>query len=112
MASYPSSKVHRPSRRRLGRGQSHQVAAAVVTASAATVTVTLTFDRPVVVSGPIDLHVQDGGPLVSQVQDTPTQVTQVYTGTQAGNTWHIDEGAPVRTFQGGALAPASGTFSG
>lgn len=110
MASYPSSKTHRPSRRKLGRGQSHQVAAATVTAVATTARVVLTFDRPVVVSGLIDLHVEDGGPLVSQVQDTPTQVTQVYTATQGGNTWHIDEGAPVRTFQGGSLAPAGGTF--
>jgi hypothetical protein len=110
MASYPSSKVHRPSRRKLGRGQSVQRAAATVTPVASTVTVVLTFDVPVVVSGIIEMNVETGIPLVSQVQDTPTQVTQVYDSSVAGKDWSIAAGAPVATFQGGALAPASGTF--
>jgi len=34
----------------------------------------------------------------------------VYASSVVGKTWRIDESAPVRTFQGGALAAASGTF--
>ena len=110
MASYPGSKVHRSSRRKLGRGQSVQRAAAGVSAIASTVTVTLTFDRPVIVSGTIQMNVGTGIPLVSQEQTSPTTVVQVYQSTVAGKTWSIGEGAPVATFQGGGLAATSGTF--
>jgi len=112
MASYPSGKTHRPSRRKLGRGQFVQQAAATVAATASTVTVSLVFDRPVVVDGTIEMNVQTGIALVSQVQTDATHVTQVYLSTVAGKKWAIAAGAPVRTFQGGSLAPASGTFSG
>ena len=110
MASYPSGKTHRPSRRKLGRGQHVQQAAATMTATAATVTVSIVFDRPVVVDGKIEMNVQTEIPLVSQTQVDSTHVTQVYRSTVAGKTWAIAAGAPVRTFQGGSLAPASGTF--
>lgn len=110
MASFPSAKVHRQNRRKLGRGQHPQLAAATVTASASTVTVTLTFNVPVVVSGIIPMNVQTGIALVSQVQASTTTVTQVYASTVVGKTWSIAGNAPVRTYQGGGLAPASGTF--
>jgi hypothetical protein len=112
MASFPSSKVHRPSRRKLGRGQSVQKAPATATPVATTKTVVITFDRPVVVSGTIELNVEGAIPLVTQTVDSPTQVTQVYDSTVAGADWAINAGAPVATFQGGGLAPASGTFPG
>lgn len=111
MASFPSAKVHRQNRRKLGRGQTVQKPPATVTASASTVTVTLTFSVPVVVNGNVDLNVETGIALVTQVQTSPTVVTQTYASSVAGKTWSIAAGAPVSTFQGGGLAPTSGTFS-
>lgn len=110
MASYPSAKVHRVSRRKLGRGQHVQLPSATVTGAAATVTVTLTFSVPVVVGGPIPLVLGTPQTPVSQIQTSPTTVQIVYPLTVAGETWSIGSGAPVSTFQGGGLAPASGTF--
>lgn len=111
MGSYPTPKVHRVSRRQLGRGQHVQQAPATVTASASTSTVTLTFSVPVVVSGTIDLNLGTPETLVSQTQTSPTTVVQHYASSVSGSTWSVHAGAPVATFQGGALAPASGTFS-
>jgi hypothetical protein len=110
MASFPSSKVHRRSRRSLSRGQHVQVPGVTGTPVATTTTVVFTFSAPVVVSGTIPLHLSGSHPLVSQVQNSPTEVTQVYSATVVGDTWSLDSSAPVATFQGGALAPASGTF--
>jgi hypothetical protein len=110
MASFPGAKVHRVSRRKLGRGQSVQKAAANATPVATLADVVITFDVPVVVSGNIDLHVSTGIALLSQVQTSPTTVAQVYASSVVGKTWSVDNSAPVATFQGGALAAASGTF--
>lgn len=111
MASFPSAKVHRVSRRKLGRGQHPPLPMASVTVTDSTVTVTLTFNVPVIVSGNINLNVQTGIALVSQVQTSPTVVTQTYASSVSGKTWSIAMGSPVRTFQGGGLVPTSGTFS-
>jgi hypothetical protein len=72
--------------------------------------VTLTFSVPVVVSGDIALNLSGTQTLVSQHQTAPTTVVQVYSASVVGDTWSVDSDAPVRTFQGGALASASGTF--
>ena len=82
----------------------------LVTASASTVTVTLTFSLPVIVSGNIPLNLSGSQTLVSQTITSATVVTQVYSATVVGDTWSIGSGAPVATYQGGTLAPASGTF--
>lgn len=111
MASYPTNKVHRVSRRRLGRGQHVQIPAASVTATASTTTVTLTFSVPVVVNGAIPFTLGTPQDLVSQVQVSPTVVHLVFPLTVVGSTWSIPGGgAAVQTFQGGSLAAASGTF--
>lgn len=110
MGSYPGAKVHRVSRRKLGRGQHVQLVAVRATITANTVTTNCVFDRPAVVSGIIDLHVGSGIALVSQLQVDATHVTQVYLSSVVGKTWSVDGSAPVRSFQGGLLAPASGTF--
>ena len=111
MASYPGAKVHRVSRRKLGKGQHVHVPAATVTATAETTTVTLVFSVPVVVSGVIPLTIVGGSPLVSQTVVDSMTVTQVYTSTVATKAWSIAAGIPqVATFQGGGLAAASGTF--
>lgn len=111
MASFPGPKVHRSSRRQLGRGQSVQVPAAAVVVTDSTITVTFTFNQPVVVSGTIPLVQDSGETLVSQTIVSPTVVHQVYTGTLAGAHWSLAANpATVRTFQGGGVAAASGTF--
>jgi hypothetical protein len=83
---------------------------ATVTPVATTTTVVFTFSVPVVVSGIIPLGITNGATLVSQVVNSSTEVTQVYSATVATATWSIPANAPVATYQGGGLAPASGTF--
>lgn len=110
MASYPGAKVHRSSRRKLGRGQSVQRQGASVTATAATTTVSLSFSVPVVVSGIIDLGLGDTVTLVSQTQTDAQTVVQIYSATCVGLAWSVDQTAPVATKQGGPLVPTGGTF--
>lgn len=110
MASFPSSKVHRVSRRQLGRGQHVQQAPVSVTPVATTTTVVFTFSAPVIVSGTINLHLSGSHTLVSQTINSPTQVTQVYSATVVGASWSVNSSEPVASFQGGGLASASGTF--
>lgn len=78
MASFPSSKVHRPSRRKLGRGQHAQVPPVACTPTFSTTTITLTFATPVIVSGTIPLTVLGGSTFVSQAVSSPTVVTQTW----------------------------------
>ena len=111
MASFPSAKVHRVSRTKLGKGQHVQIPFVTVTVTAATNTATLTFSGPVVVDGNIPLVVAGGVTLVSQTQVSPTVFHQLFSGPLTGLAWSIAGGVPeVATFQGGGLAPASGTF--
>jgi len=111
MASFPGAKVHRVSRRQLGKGQHIQLPPVTVSVTAATDTATLTFSVPVIVSGNIPLAVSGGVTLVSQTVVSPTEVQQVFSGALSGLAWSIAGGIPqVATFQGGGLAPSSGTF--
>lgn len=110
MASFPSPKVKRPSRRKLGRGQHTPRPQVTATPVATTDTVVVTFSVPVVVNGNLNLNIA-GKTLVSQTVDTPTQLTQVYSASVATDAWSIDGTDPsITTFQGGGLAAASGTF--
>ena len=107
---FPGPKVHRLNRRKLGRGQfpAAQGVTCVVTGTGSTVT--LTFARPVVVTGPIPLTVATRT-LTTQTVVSPTVVTQLMSGTLTGNAWNLPSGADnVRTQQGGAVSGASGTF--
>src|ERR1700690_4049493 len=110
MATYPGPKVHRVSRRKLGRGQYPQTTAVTVTVTDTGSTATITFSQPVVVSGTIALNVSGGLTLTSQTVVSNTVVTQVYSGTLATKTWSIASNtANVRGVTGGGLAAASGT---
>lgn len=113
MASFPGSKVHRTSRRNLGRGQSVQRPAAVATPVATVAQVVITFNVPMVVYGNIDLSLGGATPptLLTQTVLSPTAVLQVYSSTVVTHTWSITGlNVKARTFQGGGVAPASGTF--
>ena len=111
MASFPGAKVHRVKRTKLGKGQHVQLPPVTVTVTSATATATLTFSVPVVINGTIPLVVSGGVTLVSQTIVSSTVVQQLFSGPLATHTWSIAGGIPqVATFQGGGLAPASGTF--
>ena len=111
MASYPTSKVHRVSRRKLGKGQyptSNNITVAAT--SSGTTNVTLTFNRPVVVTGTIGVTVATLT-LVSQTVVSPTVVTQVWSGNVASHAYTVPSNDPhVSSYQGGALVGTSGTF--
>lgn len=109
MASFPSAKVHRVDRRKLGRGQFPSRPGATVTATGSVDTATLTFSVPVVVQGSINMPLA-GRSIVSQTVVSPTVVHILYDGAVSGLTWAFPADAPVRTFQGGGVAAASGTF--
>ncbi len=110
MASFPGAKTHRESRRKLGRGQTIQQPGANISATASTVTVTFTLDRPCVIDGIVPVTTSSGV-FVSQHITSSTQFEQVYTLTQAAATISIDLNCgAIRTFQGGGNNAFSKTF--
>lgn len=109
--AFPGTKIHRPSRRKLGKGQTPQTSSVTCVLSAATTTLTLTFSRPVVVTGTIPVTVAGGPTFVSQTIVSPTVVTQVWSATLVGHTVTLPGGAAnVATYQGGQTAGAVATF--
>ena len=110
MASFPGAKVHRMSRRKLGKGQHVQIPPCTITATASTVTITLNFSVPCVVSGNIPL-VSSAGEFVSQEVISNVEVQQTWSASQATATWSIAANCgAITTFQGGGNAAAGGTF--
>ena len=109
--AYPGAKVHRVSRRKLGRGQyPPSLGTTVVMTSTGTTNVTLTFARPVMVSGTIPTTVATLT-LVSQTVVSPTVVTQVWSGNVATHLGTFPTNAAnVTTQQGGGVAGTSVTF--
>ena len=76
-----------------------------------TVTLTLTFDAPVVSDGLIPCGIEGGLLPVSQVQTSQTVVVQVYGSSLAGLDYDIPANTPnVKSFQGGFCSGGSGTF--
>ena len=110
--SFPGPKVHRQNRRKLGRGQSPTAAGCTVAVtSTGTTNVTLTFSRPVVVTGNIPTTVATRT-LVSQTVVSGTVVTQVWSGNVTTLAYTVPSNpANVMTYQGGAVAGTTGTFS-
>jgi hypothetical protein len=109
--SFPGAKVHRVNRRKLGRGQFPTATgvAAVITSSGTT-NLTITFARPVVVTGTIPTTVATKT-LVSQTVVSGTVVTQVWSGNVTGLAYTLPAGAAnVQTYQGGPTLGTSGTF--
>lgn len=108
--SFPGPKVHRQNRRKLGKGQYPTSTGVTVALTGAGSTATLTFQRPVVVSGPIPLGVATLTP-VTQTIVSPTVVTILYSGTVATHAYTLPSGAAnVATYQGGQVVGAAGTF--
>jgi len=110
MASFPGAKVHRPSRRQLGKGQHTQVPGADVTFTTTTPVVHMHFSVPVIVRGLLDPGVTGLTP-VSQSIVSPTQVDVTMSGATTGLTYDYAAGDPlVATKQGGQETGTSGTF--
>lgn len=108
--AFPGPKVHRRNRRKLGRGQFPTAAGVTVTITGSASTVTMTFARPVVVTGIIPLTVASLT-LVTQTVVSPTVVTQLMSGTVATHAYNLPAGAAnVLTQQGGPVSGTSGTF--
>lgn len=109
MASFPGAKVHRVSRRKLGRGQHAAAPPVTITMSSSTSTVTLTFSVPVVVSGTIPMT-SAAGSFVSQAILSSTQVSQVWSTTQTSVSKAIVAGVPqILSYQGGVNAAVTST---
>lgn len=109
--AYPTNKVHRRNRRKLGRGQypSGPTIGVTVT-STGTTNVTLTFNQPVVISGTIGNTVATRT-LVSQTVVSATVVTQVWSGNVATLAYTVPANDPaVKSSAGGQLVGTSGTF--
>jgi hypothetical protein len=111
MASYPGPNVHRPSRRKLGRGQTVQKPTVSLTVTSATTVATIDFSQPVVINGDIDMGVTGGPVFVSQEVVSPTRVRQTFNAALAAKTYAVAAGDPaIATFQGGQNAAKAGTF--
>lgn len=110
---FPTSKVHRTSRRKLGRGQyPPSPPASIVTTtvtSTGTTNVTLTFSAAVVppTAPPITVT---GLTLSTQVIVSPTQITYVASSNVAGLAYNLPTGAILPASGGGTVAGAAGTF--
>lgn len=111
MATYPTSKVHRPSRRTVGKGQGSTIANvnATLTNPSANV-VQLAFSSPVVVTGIIPLTTSAGA-FVSQAIINSSTVQQTFTVSQATATVALPSGAAnVSTYQGNKVNGTAITF--
>lgn len=115
MSAYPSQKSHRTNRRKLGRGQyptGSGTSGVIATLSDATTVLTITFNKPVTVSGIIPIIVTGGAPtFVSQTIVSSTVVTQTFNATLVGHTVTLPTNAPnVSSYQGGGVGGVSATF--
>lgn len=102
---------HKRNQRRLGRGQYPLLAPVTITATGSGSTASLTFSKPVVVSGALPLTV---GTLtfVSQNIVSPTLTVVTMSAAVTGLAYALPAGTPnVRGFQGEENAALAGTFS-
>jgi hypothetical protein len=109
--AFPGAKVHRVNRRKLGRGQYPASLGTTVVLTDAVAVLTMTFARPVVVTGNIPVTVAGGPTFVSQTVVSGTVVTQTWSATLVGHLVTFPSNAAnVTTQQGGGVAGTSVTF--
>lgn len=112
--AYPTPNVHRRGRRQLGRHQDASINGSnsvSVTPSVATTTLTLTFNKPVVVTGQIPVTVAGGPTFVSQAIVSSTVITQVWSATLVGHTVTVPANAAnVSSYQGGGTQGITASF--
>ena len=108
--AYPGPKVHRVSRRKLGRGQYPPISGTMTTVTTTTPVVHLVFSGPVVVRGLINPGVAGLTP-VSQTIVSPTAVDVTMSAATTGLAYaFVPSQTTISAANGGAIAPASGTF--
>jgi hypothetical protein len=112
--AYPGPKVHRVNRRKLGRGQypnQYQPnGVSVVLTNPSADVVTLTFNKPVTVTGIIPVTTSAGA-FVSQAIISSTVVQQTFSASQAAATVTVPgNAANVLSYQGGGVIGTSVTF--
>jgi hypothetical protein len=109
--AFPNQKHHRTNRRALGRNTQLPIPPASVVVTSAADVVTITYSKPVVVSGPVALTVAtlSGG---VTAQTSPTTATVTFTSAVSTKAWTYEGGDPnVAATDGGQVAGATGTFS-
>lgn len=107
---FPTNNVHRRNRRRLGRQQGPFPASVTATLAPSGSTVVITFSQPVNVNGNIGLTVATRT-FVSQVVNSPTQVTVTMNGTVATFLATLPTNDPaLSSYQGGPVLGVSRTF--
>ncbi len=110
MASYPTSKVHRVNRRKLGKGQRAHTPPGIATVTNTVAVVHLAFNVPVVISGPVPITVATLTYLSQNVVDNQ-HVDVTFNATTVSHAWALTGGgSTIQTYQGGTVASASGTF--
>jgi len=107
---FPGSKVHRRSRRKLGRGQHVAIPACTVTVTDSGSVATLTFSEPVICSAQPAIVISGGVTVSSYAQTSSTVVTLTCSGALVGKTYTLPANV-VATVNGGGSVAASGTFS-
>jgi hypothetical protein len=111
MAVYPTSKVHRVSRRKLGRGQYPPISPISLTVTSSGSTATFTSAVPLVISGTVPVAVAGGPTFISQAIVSPYVFSQTFSEAVATHTYSIPAGATnIRSAQGGVTVGESGTF--
>lgn len=112
--AYPGPKVHRTSRRKLGRGQYPTAGGAnsvgCILTTTGTTNLTMTFNKPVIVTGTIPVT-SPGLTIVSQTIVSSTVVTQVWSASIAAATMTLPgNAANVASYQGGGVTGSVVTF--
>lgn len=111
MAVYPTAKVHRVSRRKLGRGQFPPIAPITLNVTSSGSVATFTSTVPLVISGTVPITVAGGPTFVSQAIVTPYVFTQTFSAALATHTYAIPANAAnIRSTQGGVTVGETGTF--
>lgn len=102
---------HPRNRRQSSRSVQASVRGAIVTPTVSTVTVTLTYDQPMVFSGALPLFTVATVTVNSQTIVSSTVRTLTLSGSGAAKAWAQAANDPsARTMTGGYVAAASGTF--
>lgn len=102
---------HRRNRRVIGVGSPVNPRNATVTPTVATVTVTLTYNQPMVFTGAAPLLTVATRTIVTTVVTSSTVLTLTLSGSGAGLAWTYGQNDPAaRTMSGGYVAANAGTF--
>lgn len=108
--SFPGEKVHRPARRRPGRGQYPTPAPVTTNVMGAGAVITVQFSAPVILRGSIGFLLP-GANLLSETIDTEQQVTLTYDSVVDNIPWQLPTPVPnAATRTGSQIMGESGEF--